>query len=153
MWIAATNLFATTRPVEPGGLSQHGVTVNGSDLLRSTIFFSPEVLMDGLFSTIRFFFGCGTLLLLALVVLAHLPKSPLRASLVQVCGWATALLCGAWCASPADPIPDLLFPIGFIDDVLVAIVGFKAAKAAWKAGKEKAGFKEEQTATVERRAA
>jgi uncharacterized membrane protein YkvA (DUF1232 family) len=109
--------------------------------------------MDSFFSTIRFFFGCGTLLVLALIVLAHLPKSPLRASLVQICGWATALLCGAWFVSPVDPIPDVFFPFGFIDDVVAVIVGFKAAKAAWKAGKEKADFEEEEAAAAERRVA
>lgn len=100
--------------------------------------------MDGFFSTIRFFMGCGTLLVLTLVVVAHLPKSPLRASLMQICGWATAALCGAWVLSPLDPIPDVLFPIGVIDDIIVAFAGFKAAAAAWKAGKEKAAMEAEQ---------
>jgi uncharacterized membrane protein YkvA (DUF1232 family) len=109
--------------------------------------------VDGFFSTIRFFFGCGTLLFVSLIVLAHLPKSPLRSSLVQICGWATALLCGAWVVSPIDPIPDVLFPVGFIDDIMAAIVGFKAAKAAWKAGKEKAAFEKEEAAAAEQRAA
>lgn len=109
--------------------------------------------MDGFFSTIRFFFGCGTLLVLGLVVLAHLPKSPLRASLVQVCGWVTALFCGAWFVSPVDPIPDVFFPFGFIDDVAAVVVGFKAAKAAWKAGQEKAAMKTDKEDAAQQRTA
>jgi uncharacterized membrane protein YkvA (DUF1232 family) len=100
--------------------------------------------MDGFFSTIRFFFGCGTLLVLALIMLAHLPKSPLRSTLIQICGWATAALCGAWVLSPVDPVPDVFFPIGFIDDIIAACVGFKAAKAAWNAGKETPSTQEEE---------
>ncbi len=108
--------------------------------------------MDGFFSTIRFFFGCGTLLLLSLVVLAHMPKSPLRTTLVQVCGWATTALCGAYIASPLDVVPDVFFPIGFIDDALALFVGIKSALAAWNAGQKRAAAKEE-AAAHERRAA
>ena len=100
--------------------------------------------MDGFFSTIRFFFGCGTLLVLAMVLVAHLPKSPLRASLIQVCGWATTALCGAYVVSPIDVVPDFLFPFGFIDDIGVLFIGIKAAVAAWNAGKEKAFMHEEE---------
>ncbi len=99
--------------------------------------------MDGLFATIRFFIGCGTLLLIATAALAHLPKSPLRATLMQICGWATACLCGAYIASPLDIVPDVFFPVGFIDDLVAVVIGLKSVISAWNAGKEKAAFKEE----------
>jgi uncharacterized membrane protein YkvA (DUF1232 family) len=93
--------------------------------------------MDGFFSLIKFFFGCGTLLVLVMVVLAHMPKSPLRTMLVQISGWATAALCGAYVVSPFDVAPEaLLGPFGLVDDLIAAIVGFMSARAAWNAGKE-----------------
>lgn len=94
--------------------------------------------MDGLFSTIRFFFGCGTLLVISFIVIAHLPKSPLRTLLVQVCGWAAAAFCAGYVISPWDVIPDPLFPIGFFDDAIAVFVGIKSALAAMKAGREDA---------------
>ena len=94
--------------------------------------------MDSFFSTIRFFFGCGTLLIVSLVVLAHFPKSPLRSALMQICGWATAAICGAYVLSPIDPVPEILFgPFGLFDDIIAAIVGFMSARAAWRAGNER----------------
>ena len=100
--------------------------------------------MDGFFSLIKFFFGCGTLLVLVMVVLAHMPKSPLRTMLVQISGWATAALCGAMIVSPIDIIPDPLFPIGFADDLVALIVGFMSARAAWNAGKEETAADEQK---------
>jgi uncharacterized membrane protein YkvA (DUF1232 family) len=94
--------------------------------------------MESFFSTIRFFFGCGTILVLSLIVLAHLPKSPLRSALVQICGWATAAICGAWVLSPVDPMPEILLgPLGLFDDIVAAVVGFMSARAAWRAGNER----------------
>lgn len=107
--------------------------------------------MDGFFSMIKFFFGCGTLLVLVMVVLAHMPKSPLRTLLVQVSGWAGAFFCGVMILSPADPIPDFLFPIGFLDDAVALFVGIKSAMAAWNAGKERAAAKEAESNSDEER--
>lgn len=93
--------------------------------------------MDGLFSTLRFLFGCGTVLVVATILLAHLPKSPLRTLLVQICGWATAALCGAYVLSPVDVLPEaLLGPFGLPDDVIALILGFISARSAWSAGNE-----------------
>lgn len=107
--------------------------------------------MDGFFNMIRFMVGCGTLLFLAMVLLAHMPKSPLRTLMVQVCGWAGAALCGVMILSPADPIPDFLFPIGFLDDAAALFVGIKSAMAAWNAGKERAAAKEAESNSDEQR--
>jgi len=98
--------------------------------------------MDGLFSMLKFFFGCGTLLFLAMIVLAHMPKSPLRTLLVQVCGWAGAFFCLGYAVSPVDIMPEMLLgPFGLIDDLLAVVVGVKSAMAAWNAGKERAALK------------
>lgn len=90
--------------------------------------------MAGFFQMIEVIFLCITFLFVAFIVVAHLPNSPLKTVLTQVCGWATAALCGALVLSPIDPIPDVFFPVGFIDDIVAVIVGYQAAKAAWNAG-------------------
>jgi len=92
---------------------------------------------------------CGTLLLVLFLVVAHLPNSPLRTLLVQVCGWATVALCGAAIASPIDPIPDVLFPIGLLDDLIFAIIAWRSAKAAWNAGKPKTSASTDKTKHLE----
>jgi len=95
--------------------------------------------MEGMFSTIRLVIWCGTGLLLATGLLAHLPNSPLRNLLVQICGWATAALCGAYVLSPVDLMPEVLLgPFGLPDDILALVMGFISARSAWKAGNEKA---------------
>jgi len=94
--------------------------------------------MDSFFGFLKFFVGCGTLMLIGFVVLAHLPKSPLRTLLVQICGWGTAALCGVYTVSPIDALPEVLLgPIGGIDDLIAIVVGIMSARAAWKAGKER----------------
>lgn len=99
--------------------------------------------MDSFFSMIKFFFGCGAGLMLAMVLLAHLPKSPLRTLLVQFCGWATAALCGAYVLSPVDVLPEaLLGPFGLPDDLIALIVGIMSARSAWKASSEETGEQE-----------
>jgi uncharacterized membrane protein YkvA (DUF1232 family) len=80
---------------------------------------------------------CLSLLIAMVIVVAHLPNSPVRTFLVQVCGWATTALCGAAILSPIDPIPDVFFPLGFADDLIFAFIAWKSAKAAWNAGKSK----------------
>jgi uncharacterized membrane protein YkvA (DUF1232 family) len=37
-----------------------------------------------------------------------------------------ALVCLAYVLSPIDLIPDVLFPIGFADDAVVALIGLRA---------------------------
>jgi uncharacterized membrane protein YkvA (DUF1232 family) len=94
--------------------------------------------MDSLFSTIRFLFGCGTILVLALIALAHLPKSPLRSLLVQICGWAAAVICGAYVINPVDVAPEMILgPFGLVDDIIAVIVAWISARAAIRAGEER----------------
>jgi len=106
--------------------------------VRDVDSFNGDMEMDSFFSMIKFFFGCGTLLVLAMFVLAHLPKSPLRTMLVQISGWATAALCGAYIAAPVDLLPEILVPppFGFLDDLIALIFGIMSARSAMNAGKE-----------------
>jgi len=81
---------------------------------------------------------CGTSLAAAMMVLVSLPHSPMKDLLVQVVGWLFAILCAIYAISPIDIVPDFLVPIGFVDDIGVAIAGVTSAMAAWRAGKRRA---------------
>jgi uncharacterized membrane protein YkvA (DUF1232 family) len=105
--------------------------------------------MDGFFGVIKMLLGCGTILIVLLIAVAHLPNSPVRTLLIQICGWAGAALCGAAIVSPLDAIPDVFFPVGFVDDLIYLIVGFQSAKAAWNAGKVKASVSTDKTERLE----
>jgi uncharacterized membrane protein YkvA (DUF1232 family) len=74
-------------------------------------------------------------LAVALLALINMPHSPLRDLLVQVLGWAFAVICAVYCVAPVDAMPELLFgPVGWVDDLGAAIAGFVSARAAWLAG-------------------
>jgi uncharacterized membrane protein YkvA (DUF1232 family) len=81
---------------------------------------------------------CGTALAAAMMVLVSLPNSPIKDLLVQVVGWLIAILCAIYAISPIDIVPDILFPIGIVDDIGIAIAGVSSAMAAWNAGKRRA---------------
>lgn len=110
--------------------------------------------MDSLFMTIRFIMGAGVFLLLALVALAHLPRSPLRAVLTQLCGWGMAAVCGAYALSPIDVVPEVfLGPFGLIDDIFAVLFGIMSARSAIQASKERAELKAAEKQAMEREAA
>lgn len=93
---------------------------------------------------------CGTLLALSMMILVSLPQSPLRAMLIQVFGWMFAAFCVLYCLSPIDILPEALFgPVGLPDDLAAAVAGFISARAAWRAGKDKAAFAENEKDGVE----
>ena len=77
---------------------------------------------------------CGTVVVIAFVVLLAMPKSELRSVLMPIVGWAMAIFCGFYAISPIDIMPEaLLGPFGLIDDIGAVIVGISSAKAAMKA--------------------
>lgn len=90
--------------------------------------------MVEIFSLIKFFGGCGTLLLLALGILLAIPESRLRAILVKFIGWSVVVLCLLYTINPLDALPEgLLGPIGMIDDVAAIVIAVGAGQAALKA--------------------
>jgi len=110
--------------------------------------------MESLFMTIRFVIGSGVFLLVALVALAHLPQSPLRSVLMQICGWGMAAVCGAYALSPIDVIPEaFLGPFGLVDDLAAVVLGIISAMGAIESGKERAEFKAAAKKERERQAA
>jgi uncharacterized membrane protein YkvA (DUF1232 family) len=85
---------------------------------------------------------CGSALTLTMLILVSLPQSKLRAALVQIFGWLFAAFCLFYFASPIDLLPEaVLGPFfGLFDDAAAVIAGVAAARAAWRAGKDKAAM-------------
>lgn len=93
--------------------------------------------MSEVFGLIKVVIVCGSVLLLALMVLVSMPRSRMRDVLVQVVGWAFALFCGAYVVSPVDVMPEaFLGPLGLVDDAGAIVAGLLSARAAWNAGKK-----------------
>jgi uncharacterized membrane protein YkvA (DUF1232 family) len=93
--------------------------------------------MASVFSLIQIGIGCGSMLVLAFLVLLSLPQSKLRAVLMPIVGWTLAIFCGLYCISPIDILPEaMLGPFGFFDDIGAAALGIASALTAQKAGNE-----------------
>lgn len=93
--------------------------------------------MSSVLTTIQLLIVVGGILVLAFLALLAIPNSELRKALMPIVGWAMAIFCAVYCISPVDVMPEaLLGPFGLVDDLGALIVGFSAAKAARKAGKE-----------------
>ena len=87
-----------------------------------------------MFEMIKLMMLCGTVVVIAFVVLLAMPKSELRSVLMPIVGWAMAIFCGFYAISPIDILPEaVLGPFGLIDDIGAVIVGISSAKAAMKA--------------------
>lgn len=76
-----------------------------------------------MFESLRLAMFCGTVLVLAFIVLLALPQSKLREIVLPFVGWAVAALSVAYAASPLDVLPDFIPVIGWVDDLVALIVG------------------------------
>jgi uncharacterized membrane protein YkvA (DUF1232 family) len=85
---------------------------------------------------------CGSVLTLTMLILVALPQSKIRAALLQVFGWVFAAFCLIYFISPVDVLPEaILGPfLGLFDDAAAVMAGVAAARAAWRAGKDKAAM-------------
>ena len=93
--------------------------------------------METVFKTMQLALGCGTLLLLAFLVLLALPNSRLRAVVMPVVSWLMVIACGFYVVSPLDVIPEAMFgPFGLVDDIGAGLVGYAAYKLATKPKEE-----------------
>jgi uncharacterized membrane protein YkvA (DUF1232 family) len=93
--------------------------------------------MSEVLSAMKFFGGCGTMLFLAFMGLLAMPKSRLRAVMMQIVGWAVVALCVAYGLSPIDLIPEaFLGPLGLVDDLGALAVAVGAGSAAMQAKRE-----------------
>ena len=90
-----------------------------------------------MFEMMKLMMLCGTVVVIAFVVLLAMPKSELRSVLMPFVGWAMAIFCGFYAISPIDVMPEaVLGPFGLIDDIGAVVVGINAAKMAMKAKDE-----------------
>jgi uncharacterized membrane protein YkvA (DUF1232 family) len=93
--------------------------------------------MSEMFGVIRLLVLCGTILSLAFVVLLAMPKSKLRAVLMQVVGWGMAAFCVLYGISPIDIMPEaVLGPFGLFDDLVAIGVAIASGSAALQAGRD-----------------
>lgn len=78
---------------------------------------------------------CGTLLMLAFMVLLAMPQSRLREIVLPFVGWAVAALSAAYVLSPIDVMPEaILGPFGAADDVIALALGIASGWTAYHAG-------------------
>lgn len=85
---------------------------------------------------IRTLMLCGTIILLAFMILIALPKSKFRNFVLQIVGWGMTIFCGVYTVCPIDVIPDFIPGLGFLDDGGAIIGGIASAIMARQAGKE-----------------
>lgn len=91
--------------------------------------------MSSIFGLMQLVIVCGTLLGIAFMVCLALPDSPFKDFVMKVAGWGLAVVCGIYCISPVDVLPEAaLGPFGMVDDVFSLILAVFAAKQAKKAG-------------------
>lgn len=90
---------------------------------------------------------CGTLLVLAFLVLVSLPKSMLRCILLEIMGWLAVGLAALYVVCPIDIIPDFIPVAGWIDDGAAILGGAGAAIMALSSRKDRA--KLDQAVTVQ----
>jgi len=81
--------------------------------------------MSEFFSFLRMVVGCGTLLLLAMLILTALPQSKLRTVGLELTKYALAAGLFLLVPSPVDVVPDVVPGIGWLDDI-----GYLAAAIA-----------------------
>ena len=73
------------------------------------------------------------LLPIAFLVAISLPaNSEFRQICLRVCYWGVVLLALGYFALPLDVIPDVLFPVGFADDLIVLGIGYVNARKAMR---------------------
>jgi uncharacterized membrane protein YkvA (DUF1232 family) len=80
---------------------------------------------------------CGTVVVVAFLVLLAIPQSTLRAVLLEVIGWVGAAFALLYGVSPIDALPDFIPVVGWVDDVAVLGGGIFAAVTALRAGRER----------------
>jgi uncharacterized membrane protein YkvA (DUF1232 family) len=89
-----------------------------------------------MFETIRTLILCGTLLVVAFLVLVSLPQSKLRDLLMPFIGWGVAALSVAYVIMPLDVLPDFIPVVGWFDDLGAIALAIGSASAAMTAAKK-----------------
>jgi uncharacterized membrane protein YkvA (DUF1232 family) len=95
---------------------------------------------------------CATLLALAFFVLLALPESRLRGVFKESLSWCTAGACAVYVVFPIDFIPDFIPVLGWIDDLVVLILGITAAVSAYGTRKRQSKLKSRRQGAIPERA-
>lgn len=75
----------------------------------------------------------AVLLPIAFLIALSLPhNSELRQMVMRGCYWAAALLAVGYFAMPIDVVPDVLFPVGFADDLVALGLGWMSVRRAMR---------------------
>ena len=78
--------------------------------------------------------ACATALGVALIVALSMPQSAMRDVVKNA---VLTLICIAYVLCPIDPLPEIVLgPVGFVDDLGVAVAGVVTAKRAASSLKE-----------------
>jgi len=93
--------------------------------------------MDGFFGAVKLGIVCMTVLAVLWGVGMSLPKSRLRSYMTEITSWAFLAFCILYGVSPLDIVPDVFFPVGFIDDAGALFGGFQAYRSAMDARRER----------------
>lgn len=89
--------------------------------------------MSEFFEFLRMMLKCGTLFAIVSVIALSLPESRFRTVLNEILGWGFAVLCGVYCLSPVDLIPEAVAgPFGLIDDAGAVFLGYHKIKDSLK---------------------
>lgn len=86
--------------------------------------------MADFFSLLHTIVVCSTLFFITTLILMALPQARLRSIGREMGKWGFACLLLLMVPSPLDPVPDVLFPVGFIDDALYLFGAYKSIKSA-----------------------
>lgn len=80
---------------------------------------------------------CASIISVTFMVLLALPQSKLRSICIEIFQYFLAAGLVLLVLSPIDPIPDLIFPVGFLDDIGYIAGAFAAIRAAQKQRQER----------------
>lgn len=95
--------------------------------------------MNAVFSFLKFWVAMNVLIILVFLVLLAMPKSRLRAIFLAIMGWvlkATAAVCLLYVISPLDLVPDGIPVAGYLDDLIIGVLGVLSGIGGFKSAAE-----------------
>lgn len=91
--------------------------------------------MSDVFQLLKVVVVCGSVLMLAFVILLAMPSSRFRSVCLKCVGWTITVLALLYAGSPLDLLPEaFLGPLGLPDDFLALAMGIGSALTAIFAG-------------------